>query len=451
MKLVKRANKLLIAGLYPQHVENVHYLIKLTSSSNITFSRNLAGCQESLRVNQSDFSWGHFSYFDPTNTYHVPVQTYSSSAYFVSGYEVKSYVKSQTDKSLSKYGLMENIYNYDIDVQCLVLVLVLLLLTVILVQNTLRVSYLRHRFKGVTIRYLSRRRLKKLKPSKLTKFIYLVSFFFLSTPFLLMFKTNQVVTEKPFVLENYQMIMDARARIRTSGLNANITLSLEPSGESVKTQDIIYKFYNYYIHHQYKGVAPSRKQVYYDNLFEIAESIINNTMVYLDTYHTVHNMRLVFCSMSNESQLYRTFIFRDESSREILAGKAFRLGYVNHKLTKRLRSTFELGTTTVWTRMHPLPLGFRFRGEKISSKHRKAQLEHCLDEELKPYERHKTFASGFSFFGYFFAFLLVLDFTWLLLHLMQIVFFALIRPRKRKRSQVRSTWIKLSNKNNSSK
>lgn len=419
VKLIKKADGTFsISGLYPQDTENVRYMMQLTASHNFTFTKNLIGCYESLKKNKSDFSYGQFLYFDSTNTYHVPVQIYTARPYFISGYEVNSYVESQRNKSDCNYGLMNNIYNYQVDVHCLVLLLLICLLSLLMLQKSVKT----HLVKSKSTFYRRVRTTKCPRVSRLGKFLHHLAFFFVSTPFLLMFKTNQVVTERPFVLETYQMIMNAGARIRTSGMYTNVSMTLEPNSDNNERKDLIYKMYHYFIHHQYRGAPPGKNRSYFDSLFEIAESIINKTMVYLDTYWTVKTMRLVFCSISRDSQLYRAFIFKDVHSREFLAGNAFRLGFEDKKLVKRLRNTFEAASTIVWSRMHPLPLGFKFRGKSISNKHRKSQLELCLDEELKPYERHETFASGVSFFGSFFALLLAIDTCSFLLLLLEVVY-----------------------------
>ena len=414
VKLLKRSDGTYsVSGVYPQDVENVQHMIQLTGSYNITFAKSLIGCYESLKNNQSDFSYGQFLLYDPTDTYYIPVQTFSASPYFISGYEVKSYIESKQSsaQATSEYGLMENILNYDLSVHCLILVILIILAAIYSLKGKVRKWALKCR------------RIKRRPKSRFIKFIFMVNFFFTSTPFLLMFKTSQVVTEKPKVLETYQMIMDANASIRTSGLYTNVTMTLEPNGEmSNKENDLNYKMYNYFIHHQYRGTSPGKNKNYYGSLYEIARSIINNTMVYLDTYHTVRTMRLVFCTLSKEDEYYRTFIFQDVHAKAILAGQAFRCGFKNKHLEKRLRNIFEAGSTTVWSKMHPPPIGFKFRGNS-TGEHRKAQLEYCMDEELKAYQRQETFASELNFFASFFILILSLDVIFLIVFLTEVVYF----------------------------
>ena len=371
-----------------------------------------------MKNNLSDISIGN--YFPHINSpYVVPVPFIPVTLDFVAGYDHGKYINRQRNLVGTFLGVLENLYAFQYQVYLTAFGLVTVCLILIFLQVILIEKY--------KFRRKRRNRRKKFclwtnfnltladvmyHPSstrnRITCFIFEVAFFLILTPFGLMFKTTQVVTEKPQVITNYEEIINSRAEVLYTNLNSDEREFLRPGEINVKNNDVVNRMWKYF---ERKGVlfkAKARMDII-KLRNERTYSLANGSLVFLATRNFAKYLRETHCSWTKDGTILRMFRFHDESQRQILAGNAFRLGYKNDKLVRKFKILFEHRVN--WARERRK---FRFLGfEKkfVSSnktivyntprRHRSKQLDVCLDESIGEFHKEETFASDLKFYRLF--------------------------------------------------
>lgn len=413
-------------SLATSQLESLLFHSVLTNLTSISLINSTVSCELRMKNNLSDFSVGNFFPHDDA-TYSVPVPFIPVTLDFVAGYDHGKYIEQQTNLAGTFLGVLENLYSFEIEVYVVIAAFWVTFGFIILCQF--------HLIQDERNNKLKRRRIKKQitfaryfnsiindalnDPSnsrtRMTCFLFSLFTFFSFTPFTLMFKTTQVVTESPKIITNYREIIESGAEVLYTNLNSDETEFLKPSETSIKNNDLVNQMWNYFVKKATLFKAKGRIDII--NLRnERTYSLANRTLVFFATRHFAKYLREVHCSWTDDQTLLRMFRFHDPSQREILGGFAFRLGFTDERLIKRLKIIFEHRLSWAMKSRNLKLLGFKkkFVNNKAttvyqtSKQHRSEQLDLCLDQSLLKYEKEETFASNTSFFTCFFIILFLL-------------------------------------------
>ena len=126
---------------------------------------------------------------------------------------------------------------------------------------------------------------------------------------------------------------------------------------------------------------------------------VRKNFVLISHLTAVRNLNYKLCASSGPNEYFRMFAFKDPTQREILVGNAFRAGFNDPIVRKKMQR---------WSEQMPSfgPATFRNPQIKIwlsknvlmTKERRLQQLLYCLDDKVEAYGKEETFASGLSFF-----------------------------------------------------
>ena len=338
-----------VSGFVNVQLQAARVILDLFSVLNFTLineGNGRSGCINSLQENNSDFTYGLFPLTDLNQPYWVPAIHSPSSVLILTGYEVSSYIQSQKNKYKSKYSLINNIFLFDVQIYVAIALLFATFMSSYALclkfkckrKRSLR-SFVTKFVKNLRVHIqrcwtISRTRLRCIS------FLMFITFFFIKAPFFLLFNTSQVVTDKPFLISNFETVLDFKVPC-WKGIE-NLDRFLEPNGPS----GIADRFWRHF--QRTKNSPFSQRRGISESLAimdEMMRKIIARKLVYLAQDHENKIMETLFCTLSSESEFFRTFYFKDKHSREIAVGSALRVGFTNGMLIKRLKWTFESQTT----------------------------------------------------------------------------------------------------------
>lgn len=226
-----------------------------------------------------------------------------------------------------------------------------------------------------------------------------MGFFFISTPFLLLFKTNQVITPRPPFLLNYEEVIARNAQVIYSNILFDEMILLRPAKLDDQSNDIQNRFWRYFNSNSHKIVFDTNIETM-KTVDLAAKEISQQKSIFLAPFVVAYPMMQAFCSFSNFPDLYRMFHFHDASQREILTGPAVRKGFEDSKLLKRIRNAMEFHL------YQQLPFttsnfgGFTHKVDPVIN-HRLSQLSYCQETKILGQQLHSPKASDLHFFLYF--------------------------------------------------
>ena len=398
-------------------IEIAKLIFDATQPSSLILGGSEERCLNLIAKNLTDVSYGLYKIEDES-FYSVPTVQGSTTLGFISGYEVNEYIESQSNRSYSKFGLLENVTAFNGSVY----------LTILLLFVTMWLT--KWAFKLNNRRIILRRKMyhltRKTRPRpRGIMFLASVSVFLISTPFFSLFKTFQVVTERPNVIVDYESLIKSNASI-VSFFTVNAESYLKPSTMSTKTDNWAFRLYNYY----HGGHSISGKDFksnyleknglfgYFSYNYHVAQFLVERKIVIFTHHFSAKIIKDRYCSVSNEDEFFRIFVFKDRHQREILFGSAFRAQVKLPKLVARLKHLFEFGST--------YPYGSQFlqymddyldqKAGLVSQEHRREQKQLCMDDKIIAFVKENTFASDLEFFLAF----------WVLLLLLVVVSFGLV-------------------------
>ena len=184
-------------------------------------------CVKRLKNNETDMSTSAFMFSEDSPYYQVPVPMFDSKIVFMAGYDLKG--KTFQPK---EYGtVFTNISLLEAPVYLWALFLVVSLIAVIwastLVHSRQRSKLRRNRLSNSTkknrsiknrliMRCLRRTRLVldgKSEKLRLITFLCVILSFYLTTCFMILYKTSRIIVEQPYVVTNYEQLINDRTAI----------------------------------------------------------------------------------------------------------------------------------------------------------------------------------------------------------------------------------------------
>lgn len=380
-------------------VDGAKTLFYYLKPSQMVVVRSSSNCLKRLKNNLSDVILQGFSPKEGFY-YYVPEVTHAKTPAILSGYEVNEYIKNQTNKGFSKYGLLENYKAFDGEIYAAIF---LLFLTVVLTKwffNCLFRSNIIFPWKRGPRKRL---RMRKRLHFQMLDFVKSLSFFLVSNAFFSLYSTSQVITEKPFVISDYESLIRSNISIYLL-MSANIDEYFKPSEMNIKNNDMTYRFFNYFNKKKFSRSKDWANDDFFKYIFRFnnfAKNLADKKYVFMSHYDGARHLRSRLCASTWPNEYFRVFLFRDPSQREVLVGNAFRTGFYDAEVKKKLK-IFELfnpkSSQMDAIRVMNYYLDFNVL---MSRERRSQQILHCLDEKLEAYQKEATFASDFQFFKAF--------------------------------------------------
>lgn len=131
----------------------------------------------------------------------------------------------------------------------------------------------------------------------------------------------------------------------------------------------------------------------------LAKYLVQKKFVIITHLPNARYLRKKSCAASSTNEYLRMFAVKDPSQREIPVGNAFRSGFNDTLIRKKM---------TRWTELMPnielIDPGDSYTMERLdenvlmTKERRHQQLLYCLDEKLEAHQKETTFAGGFHFF-----------------------------------------------------
>lgn len=441
-----------VTGFINFQVDLLKSLLDIPELLNFTLVSVPGGdspCINSFVENKTDIAFGLFQMDDLNEHFHVPVINSASSILIMSGYEVNNYIESQKNKSRSIYGLVDNISLYDwqtyLSMSAFLLTFVLTYAMFLRAENQTRANSRRVRSKFLRrsrrspFRHLQRCLVLEKTKWKSLSFVFVVAVFLVRSPFFLLFNTSQVVTERPIIISELQSVMSMGVACWHG--DGNFDTLIEPNPNRRSSNDLTSKFWNYFKENRYSSFSKPKSVVdYLEQVYTIAKKIVNKEIVYVTQTQSIVLVHTLSCVVSRENEYFRTFYFKDDSSREILTGSAFRRGFTNPLLVKMLKWKFEDGISMPLALSRP-KYDFSLPLNSTTRRHRREQLELCLDKNIVAYQRETTYSSDVSFFLAFWlisAALFILDYFVLVAEIRRYLLFK--QKLESRKLRVRLLW-----------
>lgn len=389
-----------------EETNEIIFQSRVANSTDVFCVQTISECIGRMKNNLSDYSIGEYIYHDESAPYYVPVQWDPGSIYIVSGNDINSLSKKVISSEWS-YGLMSNLGIYSWPTYSLIGLVFALVYLLTLMKTLLFIerhfSFVKLRRNKINLFFIVLRRFKSITNSpedvKSCSFIIWVTFFFFLTPFLLMFKTAQVITPEPKIYSSYDQLIKSNVTIFYSSILSEERALLAPNDLNVKNKDIVYQIWK---HFNQNGIYFASNRMKSTNNFLYLTNSITSGFVFVSTYAVASKIRKTFCSFSNPKQLFNVLMFQDKSQREVLNGFALRREFFNGKLIRRLRAAFEFN----YQRRRTYRCFYGLQVVHKTPEHRKVQKEICLRNQFIRQEVSFV-ASDLSFFSFFFSYLVL--------------------------------------------
>ena len=386
------------------HYVYARILLHVANSTEISFVNILADCIELFSKNLTDMSMGNFLYHvDESQSYYVPCANSAASLYMISGYEFNNFLENRRTKVTQKLGVLSNFANFSVSVYSailLYLMVIMILVTLkawILMRSPHKMTKLIRRSTKLFRHILQRTN----RHNRIIALVFHCGLFLLATPFLLLFKTNQVVAPSEPFIRTYEDVITEKPFIYYSNILFDETALLKPSKYHVNSKDIESQIWTYFMSHS--------KQFNFNDLNLVgstAKNISRGRTIFLGALDVVNPIMQTFCSFSQSPDLYRMSLFRDPNQRESLTGFALRRGVQDKKLIKRIRNLMEFHYHEQIPFITTSYVGFRLTGS--DHQHILRQLPHCQGIRISEDNQQEIHPSDLQFFDYFFRFLMII-------------------------------------------
>lgn len=362
-------------------------------------------CIEKLALNQSDIAPISLPYTEENEIYKIPVPWYTLSIDIISGYNVEEYLTNLTSKPITRFGLLQNVNLYDYTVYATSLTVIIIFLIILTSQNHIHQSKKRKNRRKSLFKYyilLINRTIHSLfSENKQTLNFYFFLFHccisLILMPFIILFSTSQVVTEKANVIVDFPSIIKSKATVMLMANKkydfANVLTSRNDKNFDVN-QMVKYIEGNHMIQKSPTGAKSLAEYIEYPQLLTKRSYVFLVPSFYAPLFHAT------LCSFSKPPKLIHLLTFHDEEhTLDRFSGYIIRKKYSNNKMTKRFRQIFEMDAVKFKQVRFPPLVGFKYTGAFGSFKSQ--QTNYCLDKNLKAITRGETFASDIDFFKLF--------------------------------------------------
>lgn len=392
------------------------------SKTNISFyfTKSKKECLERLKTNKSDLATNAVSYNKNLDGYIVPAPSYVSQLQLVTGYKLNlSELKPHESATV-----MANVNLIDPIVHLSSLGLILSFILIVFSSILIKFKY---SFNGkFSNNWSSSKRFIKKVLKNLIKELTLIYYgssekfnwisllftiltFYLITCFNCLYKTSQVIVPEPFVIKNYQMLLDDSKSLPIFYGSGNIipnTFKFAPEG-SIKKK--IWLKMVKLLGNQINDIYNERGQITnYSFLRSFFYKMHSENSVYVSHWFANY-MFYALCSLSPEDELWRIFKFKDESEKEELRGFPFSVHYnLKRSIVRQVRvfSENHLYMTNLINIFKQISIDI-YERLNTTRQHQNEQRLVCSDN-YKPHPDIDVHAIGLDYFGSFFVACLII-------------------------------------------
>ena len=407
--------------------------VSRTNYSDFHISTTLGDCMDRIKSNLSDYGVGIYTLYDP-DSFKVPAIEQAGTISIFTGYNVAAYLAKSAVSV--KYSILQNLKLYDSDIYFATFCLILALFFAYSLDTAVKLCRRRH-FRPSFERATLRRRYFQLFSRsiadlfyqkggrvKLLSFTFHLGVFLILLPFLLLFKTTQVVNVKPEMIRSFEEIMARNVSIYYANISMNETIILEPNFNNAKEKDISFRFWSYWNKRKIRFESIEDLQKYFEQLKRMVKMLVEKKTVYFDISIGSSAVSSILCMLSMSPDLYKIIMFKDESTREIIAGWGMSLYYENRRLIYKKKVSIEAGLNV----MKSIRLPNYETQIQIKDLHFYRQKQICMHGTDAPYHS-KTVGSGIRFFHS--AFVVLTGFV--LIAIIRFIIERSSRPKRRKR------------------
>ena len=386
-----------------QDREYAHFILNLFKPSNFTIEKTTTKCLKRLKANESDVSVAFHPLME-SSYYYVPIVEWNIAPGILSGYEVNEYIRNKTSVDHFRDGLIQNLGAFDTWTYLTLFLFYFMLLLLkqigkwILLLSARKISkknkskreWMIQRNLKLWQNKISRQRYSQFK--LLLIFMSHLTFFFIVTPFLDLYTSLQVLLPKPYIITDYETIIRTNMRVYPKSTVANEFF--RPSMTNVKNNDLTKKFYDHLVKNKnvsiYSLPDDSKSLTTYQKWAPLAKLIVEKYFVMIHKSHSLERMRLLMYAFSPKDKYYRMFVSKDASQREFLVGAAFRKGFIDPSLLKKLRTVDEMKDKFAnFLTREDIDQVFR-ENRNVTCEHRYRQIKYCMDKTLEADQQDTT-------------------------------------------------------------
>lgn len=322
------------------------------TNNNYYFTTNYEECFQRLKHNLSDFTNAIVPHYKDIDGSNVPIEMFSSKIQLVSGYKFNvTKIKPQECASV-----IANVNLIDSSVHLATLCFILFSILVVFTSILFQLKYLNQRKRKTSfcsILFVKRvvnnlmKELSFIYYGSSTKFkcislLFAILIFYLTKSFMCIYKTSQLIVYEPYVIKNYQMLLNDRKSlpIFRETLSKTSTLFKTAHEESLRGK-IWKKLTNSHVDlNEY--VYPGEKNIDIKFLTNLFKKMNEENSAFIGSTFQSQFILTYLCCISPENELWKFFMFTDESEDEQLLGHALSVYYQDKKsIIRRFRLAIE--------------------------------------------------------------------------------------------------------------
>lgn len=371
------------------------------NATKIYYTESVEKCLSLTEDGAVDFVLTTKPIYNYSKHYNVPFATGMSYLNILSGYDHISYLNTLSKGISSELGILSNYKGFENTVY---LILFLLLFTFFIFASVCslvdkeRKIFLAERKcrNGKRIRFskllkLTIEKTMSVKNSRRRFFSYLaiIASFLIMTPFLLMFKTNQVIVPPPVVIKNFDEIIKSGAKIYFTDTSDDPEKFFDEIGFDTVSA--------YYRANRVNFELPN----FPDKFKAVNQAVINivdKKSVFLVPRIISTIIYQLLCSFTYENQLFKIKRYRSENSREFIIGQIFRVNFTDPIRLRNYVATFETGLQQL--EGDRFFVGFGVLG--TSASHTREQRILCYENEIEKMETSGEYYGNVKLFSKFF-------------------------------------------------
>ena len=322
----------------------IHDLV--TNSTDFQIRLSAFECVQALKNDESDIVVALMPLEDVE--YYVPIAGRIATVNFMAGNNDSKHQQKISDAT-SKLGLLSNIRNFTLSTWCTIMIFTLLFISLVYFRSLnyqiLRSLHVSKRHKSLWDLFSFS--MKHLMNAKFTRFKWLcflifLLYFLLATPFLLMFKTNQLVVATPYIVNSYERAIESNVTVFVPSVSTNESRFLQPNSKNLHNDDTVNRFWKFF---QQNSHPFDTSVIMKGGLALYIDQLVSSRCIFMSGLITISLFKSIFCAFSvNDGMRINLFMQEDANQREEVQGLPFRTGYVNPKVVKLHRRLNEMET-----------------------------------------------------------------------------------------------------------
>lgn len=306
------------SGLAAEDVDRAMHFFYPLNVTQAVFVGDSIKCIDSIVNNSSDFAVIYVSISDEVSKVEVPVPIFTRKMFIVSGYNVTDL--EQTTRSL-RTTAMSNFEIFDPLSYIITLLLFVTLISILVTNYLINFKVNRNEPRWRVICSLIWSKFKKMsRKMRSVRLMIALLAFLVMIHFEILYKTEQVVGEKPVVIDSYQKLLSLPDAfpIFFDGIFPDSSEFKFAPADSIKGK--IWQRLLDVKKNQSELAKKDSSQALYLQMVPIASQVIRMKAAVIDSYQTSSVVSGVICSSSDEHELWQTVLNSDPSENENLVG-----------------------------------------------------------------------------------------------------------------------------------